>query len=78
MVSPSKGMLGQPGHAKVEGLLYFRRKKGHQQSNASRVDVEDTGIPGSGTPGTPGTPELTWLLSSGNWFIRYNHDVIGK
>ena len=72
MVSPSKGMLGQPGHAKVEGLLYFRRKKGHQQSNASSVDVEDTGIPGGGTP------ELTWLLRSGNWFIRYNHDVIGK
>ena len=40
MVSPSKGMVGQPGHAKVEGLLYLKRKKGHQQSNAS---LEDTG-----------------------------------
>ena len=40
MVSPSKGMVGQPGHAKVEGLLYLKRKKGHQQSNAS---LEDNG-----------------------------------
>ena len=61
MVSPSKGMLGQPGHAKVEGRLYLRRKKGHQQSNASRVDVEDTGIPGGGTEGGKKMLWRSWL-----------------